>query len=114
MLSWHEKAESILNWLFQSAKIVWAITSRENVQFVSINDQFDTTNGINNKDKSAYIQSRTRIPLINLFNKQVFMETKMKVEVVLDMKAQHGEFMWPRASFGYQKSNENPNQLVPN
>ena len=113
-LSWHEKAESILNWLFQSAKIVWAITSRENVQFVSINDQFDTTNGINNKDKSAYIQSRTRIPLINLFNKQVFMETKMKVEVVLDMKAQHGEFMWPRASFGYQKSNENPNQLVPN
>lgn len=42
------------------------------------------------------------------------METKMKVEVVLDMKAQHGEFMWPRASFGYQKSNENPNQLVPN
>ena len=42
------------------------------------------------------------------------METKMKVEVVLDMKAQHGEFMWPIASFGYQKSNENPNQLVPN
>ena len=40
---------------------------RENVRFVSINDQFDTTNGITNRDKSAYIQSRTRIPLINLF-----------------------------------------------
>ena len=37
----------------------------------------------------------------------------MKVEVVLDMKAQHGEFIGPRAPFGYQKSNENPNQLIP-
>lgn len=37
----------------------------------------------------------------------------MKVEVVLDMKAQHGKFIGPRAPFGYQKSNENPSQLVP-
>ena len=84
-----------------------------NIRFVSINDQFDTTDGITNRDKSAYIQSRTRIPLINLFNEQVSIETKMKVEVVLDMKAQHGEFIGPRAPFGYQKSNENPSQLVP-
>ncbi len=86
---------------------------RENVRFVSINDQFDTTNGIINRDKSAYIQSRTRIPLINLFNEQVSIETKMKVEVVLDMKAQHGEFIGPRAPFGYQKSKEDSSQLVP-
>ncbi|WP_305141038.1 recombinase family protein, partial [Acutalibacter muris] len=86
---------------------------RNNIRFVSINDQFDTTNGITNRDKSAYIQSRTRIPLINLFNEQVSLETKMKVEVVLDMKAQHGEFIGPRAPFGYQKSKENPSQLVP-
>ena len=85
---------------------------RKNVRFVSINDQFDTTNSITSRDKSVYIQSRTRIPLINLFNEQVSVETKMKVEVVLDMKAQHGEFIGPRAPFGYQKSNENPNQLV--
>ena len=37
----------------------------------------------------------------------------MKVEVVLDMKAQHGEFIGPRAPFGYQKSNENSSQLIP-
>ena len=86
---------------------------RNNIRFVSINDQFDTTNGITNRDKSAYIQSRTRIPLINLFNEQVSIETKMKVEVVLDMKAQHGDFIGPRAPFGYQKSNENPGQLIP-
>ena len=29
------------------------------------------------------------------------------------MKAQHGEFIGPRAPFGYQKSNENLSQLVP-
>ena len=69
----------------------------KNVQFVSINDQFDTTDGITNRDKSAYIQSSTRIPLINLFNEQVSVETKMKVEVILDMKAQHGKFIGPRA-----------------
>lgn len=85
----------------------------KNIRFVSINDQFDTTDGITNRDKSAYIQSSTRVPLINLFNEQVSIETKMKVEVVLDMKAQHGEFIGPRAPFGYQKSNENPNQLIP-
>ena len=84
-----------------------------NIRFVSINDQFDTTDGITNRDKSAYIQSSTRVPLINLFNEQVSVETKMKVEVVLDMKAQRGEFIGPRAPFGYQKSNENPSQLIP-
>lgn len=86
---------------------------RENVRFVSINDQFDTIDGITNRDKSICIQSRTRIPLINLFNEQVSIETKKKVEVILDMKAQHGEFIGPRAPFGYQKSNKNPSQLVP-
>lgn len=70
-----------------------------NIRFVSINDQFDTTDGITNEDKSAYVQSRTRIPLINLFNEQVSIEIKMKVEVILDMKAQHGEFIGPRAPF---------------
>ena len=85
----------------------------KNVRFVSINDQFDTTDGITNRDKSACIQSSTRVPLINLFNEQVSIETKMKVEVTLDMKAQHGDFIGPRAPFGYQKSNENPSQLVP-
>ena len=84
-----------------------------NIRFVSINDQFDTTDGITNSDKSAYIQSSTRVPIINLFNEQVSIEIKMKVEVVLDMKAQHGEFIGSRAPFGYQKSNENPSQLVP-
>lgn len=84
----------------------------KDVRFVSIDDQFDTIDGITNRDKSAYIQSRTHIPLVNLFNEQVSIETKMKVGVVLGMKAQHGEFIGPRTPFGYQKSSENPRQLV--
>lgn len=84
-----------------------------NIRFVSINDQFNTINGMTNRDKSAYIQSSIRILLINLFNERISIEIKMKVEVTLDMKAQHGEFIGPRAPFGYQKSKENPSQLVP-
>ena len=83
------------------------------VRFVSINDQFDTTNGITNQNKQVPIQSSSRISLTNLLNEQVSVETKKKVEVILDMKAQHGEFIGPRAPFGYQKSASNRNQLVP-
>lgn len=86
---------------------------RQHVRFVSVNDQFDTIDGITNQNKEIPIQSRIRIPLINLFNEQVSIETKLKVEESLDMKAQRGEFIGPRAPFGYQKSSDNPAQLVP-
>ena len=66
-----------------------------------------------NQNKEIPIQSSVRIPLINLFNKQVSTETKIKVRELLDMKAQRGEFIGPRAPFGYQKSASNRNQLVP-
>ena len=83
------------------------------VRFVSVNDQFDTVDGMTNRNKEIPIQSSIRIPLINLFNEQVSIETKIKMKELLDMKAQHGEFIGPRAPFGYQKSTLNRNQLVP-
>ncbi len=83
------------------------------VRFVSINDQFDTINGMTNQNSNAPIKSSTHIPLINLLNEQVSLDIKKKVEVILDMKAQYGEFIGPKAPFGYQKSSENPNQLIP-
>lgn len=86
---------------------------QKQVCFVSINDQFDTVDGISNQSENTLIQSSIRIPLINLFNEKVSIETKRKVEVILDMKAQCGEFIGPRAPFGYKKSTENPGQLVP-
>jgi len=82
------------------------------VRFVSINDQFDTIDGMTNQNPNAPIKSSTHIPLINLLNEQVSVDIKKKVEVILDMKAQHGEFIGPKAPFGYQKSRENPNQLI--
>lgn len=89
------------------------IFPKQRVRFVSINDQFDTIDGITNQNKEVPIQSRVRIPFINLFNEQVSIETKIKVKESLDMKAQRGEFVGPRAPFGYQKSRENPDQLIP-
>ena len=80
---------------------------------MSVNDQFDTVDGITNQNKEIPVQSHVRIPLINLFNEQVSTETQMKVRESFDMKAQRGEFIGPRAPFGYQKSSKNPNQLVP-
>lgn len=85
----------------------------QRVRFVSINDRFDTTDGITNRNKEVPVQSSIRIPLINFLNEQVSIETKTKVKESLDMKAQRGEFIGPRAPFGYQKSSENHNQLVP-
>lgn len=87
---------------------------KQRVRFVSVNDQFDTIDGITNQDKEVPIQSRVRIPFIDLFNEQVSVETKIKVKESLDMKAQRGEFIGPRAPFGYQKSSENLDQLIPN
>ncbi len=86
---------------------------RQHVRFVSVNDQFDTIDGITNQNKEVPIQSRVRIPFINLFNEQVSIETKIKVKELLNMKAQRGEFIGPRAPFGYQKSRENSDQLIP-
>jgi len=83
------------------------------VRFVSINDQFDTIDGMTNQNLNAPLKSSTHIPLTNLLNEQVSVETQKKVEVILDMKAQHGEFIGPRAPFGYQKSSENSSQLIP-
>ena len=59
---------------------------RQYVRFASVNDQFDSIDGITNQNKEVPIQSRIRIPLINLFNEQVSTETKLKVKELLDMK----------------------------
>lgn len=81
------------------------------VRFVSVNDQFDTIDGITNQERPY--SSRIRVPITNAFNEQVSIGIKKKVEANLDMKAQHGTFIGPRAPFGYQKSESNRDQLIP-
>ena len=81
------------------------------VRFVSINDDFDTVNGLT--DQSHPHGARIRIPIKNAFNEQVAVEIKQKVEATLQMKIDRGTFVGPRAPFGYQKSEANHDQLVP-
>lgn len=83
----------------------------KNVRFVSVTDQFDTINGLT--DQSSPKRSQIRIPLTNVFNEQVVTDIKKKTLFALDMKAQRGVFIGPRAPFGYQKSEEKFGQIVP-
>lgn len=83
----------------------------KNVSFVSVTDQFDTINGLT--DQSSPKRSQIRIPLTNVFNEQAVIDIKKKTTFALDMKAQRGIFIGPRAPFGYQKSEEEFGQIVP-
>ena len=75
------------------------------VRFVSVNDRFDTIDGINNQEAES--GSRMRIPIINAFNEQVSLDIQKKTSAALDMKAERGMFIGPRAPFGYMKSADN-------
>lgn len=82
----------------------------KNVRFVSVTDQFDSTNGLN--DQSSPKRSQIRIPLTNVFNEQAATDIKKKTAFALDIKAQRGIFIGPRAPFGYQKSEEEFGQII--
>ena len=81
------------------------------IRFVSVNDRFDTIDGIT--DQSSPVNSRIRIPLLNVFNEQVPRDIQEKVQFSLDVKAQQGIFIGPRAPFGYQKAEEDHTRIVP-
>lgn len=75
------------------------------IRFVSVNDHFDTIDGINNQEAES--GSRVRIPIINAFNEQVSLDIQKKTKAALDTKAARGMFIGPRAPFGYRKSADN-------
>lgn len=75
------------------------------VRFVSVNDQFDTVDGINNHIGTS--PSRIRIPLTNAFNERVSLDIRHKTLAALGAKAHCGMFIGPRAPYGYRKSDEN-------
>jgi len=72
------------------------------VRFVSVNDHFETINGIDNLEQET--SSRIRIPIINAFNEQISLDIQKKTQSALEIKAKRGMFIGPRAPFGYQKS----------
>lgn len=61
------------------------------VRFVSINDNFDTVDGLT--DQSNPHGYRIRIPIKNAFNEQVAAEIKQKVEATLQMKVERGALL---------------------
>lgn len=83
---------------------------RNNVRFVSINDRFDTLDGITNI--SFERGSTVRIPIINAFNESIALDIKHKTEAALRSKMEHGMFVGPRAPFGYVKSSEDRFKLI--
>ena len=75
------------------------------VRFVSVNDKFDTIDGINNLASAFY--SNIRVPITNAFNEQVSIDIKKKIQTTLDVKAANGMFIGARAPYGYRKSSDN-------
>lgn len=84
---------------------------QKKVRFVSVNDHFDTLDGIN--DQQYPQRMSIRVPIINLYNEQVSIDLKRKEEVALKMKAERGAFIGPRAPFGYKKTEDNHDKLIP-
>lgn len=78
------------------------------VRFVSVNDQFDTIDGINNQ----LVDFKVCVPFTNAFHEETALDIKKKTETVLDCKAQKGLFIGARAPFGYKKSEANHNKIV--
>lgn len=78
------------------------------VRFVSVNDQFDTTDGINNQLGDFKIC----VPFTNAFHEETALDIRKKTETALDCKAQRGLFIGARAPFGYKKSEVNHNKIV--
>ena len=78
------------------------------VRFVSVNDQFDMIDGINNQLGDFKIC----VPFTNAFHEETALDIRKKTETALDCKAQRGLFIGARAPFGYKKSEVNHNKIV--
>lgn len=101
---------SRLGWEFLSTSYyIEEYFPSKKVRFVSVNDHFDSIDGIN--DQEAESDSRVQIPIINAFNEQVSLDIQKKTRAALDTKAARGMFIGPRAPFGYRKSADNHFEL---
>ena len=78
------------------------------VRFVSVNDQFDTIDGITN----LLGDFKVCVPLTNAFHEETTLDIKRKTETALDCKAQRGLFIGARASFGYKKSETSRGKII--
>ena len=73
------------------------------VRFIAINDGVDSLYGDNDF-----------MPFKNLFNDFYAKDTSRKIRAVKKAKAERGERISTRASYGYKKADDDPKKLVPN
>lgn len=80
------------------------------VRFISLNDNFDTLDGISNK--SDPYRPISKIPAIALADEFYVSDISNKVKTVLDYNIKCGKFVAPRAPFGYKKSDNDCHKLI--
>lgn len=76
-----------------------------NVRFIAINDKYDSA-------KAHEAGNEIILPFKNLINDSYSRDISIKVRSNLDIKRRNGEFVGTHVVYGYQRSEENKNQLV--
>lgn len=76
-----------------------------NVRFIAINDNYDSA-------MAHEAGNEIILPFKNLINDSYSRDISIKVRSNLDIKRRNGEFVGTHVVYGYQRSEENKNQLV--
>ncbi|NCB93781.1 MAG: recombinase [Clostridia bacterium] len=75
------------------------------IRLIAINDNYDSAT-------SDYTSNSMIIPFKNVINDAYSRDTSVKIRSQLDVKRRQGDFIGSFAAYGYQKDEQNRNQLV--
>lgn len=89
----------------ESGKYIEKIFPAMGIRFIAINDSYDSA--MNQQAGNEII-----LPFKNLINDSYSRDISVKVRSNLDIKRRNGEFVGNHVVYGYQRSEENKNQLV--
>ena len=89
----------------ESGKYIEKIFPALGVRFIAINDNYDSA-------MSHQAGNEIILPFKNLINDSYSRDISIKVRSNLDIKRRNGEFVGTHVVYGYQRSEENKNQLV--
>lgn len=89
----------------ESGRYIEKIFPALGVRFIAINDSYDSA-------KSQQAGNEIILPFKNLINDSYSRDISIKVRSNLETKRRNGEFVGTHVVYGYQRSEENKNQLV--
>lgn len=92
------------NWL-EAGEYVQNIFPQLNVRFISINDNFDSINGMSSMEHII-------LPVKNLMNDSYARDISSKTRSNFDVKRRLGEYVGSFVPYGYEKSKEDKHKLV--